>query len=546
VAISLRGRVIVVTGSTRGLGLALARAAAERGASVLVNGRSAEAVAASGLRGVVADVATPSGARALVDAALEAYGRIDALVCNAARSGARQTLAATAPDEVLALLADNLASALLPARELCARAPTASRVIVVSSEMVGDEIAGATPYAVAKAGLEGLVRALACEVEPEQVAVCALRLGPMQTEMTRALHDAETFAALPSVDGAVREILGAVVAPARRIHGRVLTREESGAAPRVKRALARAAEGARLYAYPQRELAALVAAIAAEHDVAPASVRVGAGSAALLGEALSASRCERVVASAPCWPGLAEACRARGLTLARVPLRFSGAAAAHDLAALVEAARDAQVLYLDTPNNPSGCALVEGDLARLDRALPPEVLLVLDEAYIDFAERPETLRAAHPIARLDRPAVVLRSLSKAHGLAGLRVGYALASPSFASALGALERPHAVSMPALVAARVALQERAHLARVVEDNRVERAAMLRFCDERGLLALRSEASFLLVRATWPADVERDAFAAEGLPPPERFGDHLQLPIESPEHNERVRDALRALHG
>ncbi|MDR3202224.1 MAG: aminotransferase class I/II-fold pyridoxal phosphate-dependent enzyme, partial [Bifidobacteriaceae bacterium] len=130
-------------------------------------------------------------------------------------------------------------------------------------------------------------------------------------------------------------------------------------------------------------------------------------------------------------------------------------AARHDFAALASAITDrTRVILLCSPNNPTGPAIRQGELADFLGAVPSDVLVVLDEAYVQFITDPEAAR----FEALDKDfpnLVSLRTFSKAYGLAGLRVGYAIARPRIAEAVRAASTPFGVNAAAQLAARVSL-------------------------------------------------------------------------------------------
>jgi gluconate 5-dehydrogenase len=185
---SLDGRTALVTGSARGLGLEMARGLAQAGARVLLNGRDPDALeqAVAGLRaeGLVAGAAAfdvtdhDAAARALAGA-----GPVDVLVNNVGQRDRRGTADVT-PAELSRLLDVDLVSAFglsrLVAADMVARS-AAGRIINVSSVLARLGRAGDIPYAVAKAGLEGMTRALAADLGPHAITVNAVAPGTMAT-----------------------------------------------------------------------------------------------------------------------------------------------------------------------------------------------------------------------------------------------------------------------------------------------------------------------------------------------------------------------------
>ena len=213
--------------------------------------------------------------------------------------------------------------------------------------------------------------------------------------------------------------------------------------------------------------------------------------------------------------------------------------------ALLAASRDAALVILTSPNNPTGDlvdrALVERLLARTD------ALVLVDEAYVEFA--PEGSSVVDLVARSPR-LMVLRTLSKAFGLAGLRVGYLVADPSVVGALGAVRQIYSVDVVAQAVALAAVETRSALAPVIEDIVSERERLI-----AGLAALPgvrtwpSAANFVLARVPRAAEVRRrlrdersvlvrDFSSAPGL------AECLRLTVGTPEENDALVCALSEL--
>lgn len=167
-----------------------------------------------------------------------------------------------------------------------------------------------------------------------------------------------------------------------------------------------------------------------------------------------------------------------------------------DLAAIAHAVTQrAKVIYLGNPNNPTGTMFTAQELDRFLDALPARVLVVLDEAYYDYVQRPDYSHSLDYV-RASRNILVLRTFSKVHGLAGLRVGYGMGHPDLIEALNRIRSPFNASRPAQAAALAALDDREHVARSVETNTGE---MKFVTEELTLLAVRyipSVGNFLLI--------------------------------------------------
>src|SRR6478672_8569885 len=249
----------------------------------------------------------------------------------------------------------------------------------------------------------------------------------------------------------------------------------------VIEAVSRAAKG--LNRYPDQHSRRLRRRIAERFDTDPARVAVGNGSCEIL-LAAAAALCEpgdEILFAWPAfsiYPHLAALSGAREI---RVPLADGYV---HDLDAMVaEVTAATQLVCVCNPNNPTGTHLVVKRIAEFCGRLPDHVTIALDEAYVEFQTDD------HPDAATDLLGefpnlVVLRTFSKAHGLAGLRCGYALCAPGFRAAIDAVRQPFSVNELAQVAAAEALAHGDDVASRVERTIVERLFVEEGVRELGL--------------------------------------------------------------
>ena len=185
--------------------------------------------------------------------------------------------------------------------------------------------------------------------------------------------------------------------------------------------------------------------------------------------------------------------RAVGGQLLSIPARDF----AHDLDAMAAALSPVvRVVFLANPNNPTGTSFGHAALARFLAACPATTLVVLDEAYCEYA----CGVAGYPDSRqlLDRHdnLIVVRTFSKAYGLAGLRVGYGVSSPAVAGLLNRVRQPFNVSTAAQAAAVAALADEGYMRDVVEKTNAGREALRAQLAARGLAVLPSAGNFLCV--------------------------------------------------
>jgi histidinol-phosphate aminotransferase len=260
--------------------------------------------------------------------------------------------------------------------------------------------------------------------------------------------------------------------------------------PAVIDAIARAAS--EINRYPDPEARVLRRAIADHHETEPGRIAVSNGSCEIL-LAAALALCEPGDEILFAWPSfsiypyLAPLCGAREI---RVPL---GEGYVHDLDAMLEEVTAAtQLLIVCNPNNPTGTHIPAARIGAFIESVPDRTTIILDEAYIEYQthDDPDTtvdLLAKHPNV------VLLRTFSKCHGLAGLRVGYALCSPMFRAAVDAVRQPFSVNSLAQVAASEAIRHQDDVANRVEHAIVERVFVEEKLRELGFDTADSHANF-----------------------------------------------------
>ncbi|TIT31032.1 MAG: histidinol-phosphate transaminase [Mesorhizobium sp.] len=221
-----------------------------------------------------------------------------------------------------------------------------------------------------------------------------------------------------------------------------------------------------------------------------------------------------------------------------------------NLDALIEAVRERpRMLLFSNPMNPAGSWLSGGDLSRLLDAVSDETLIVVDEAYAEYAEGDDYVSSLPCLSKRDQPWIVLRTFSKAFGLAGLRIGFGIVGdPQLRALLDRVRTPFNVNGVAQAAALAALADEEHLAKVVALARTERARVERFLAGKGLEVASSRGNFLFF------DCRQDATAfVEGLLrngvivkpwKQEGFDTYVRVSIGSPSENDHFMAALSHL--
>ncbi len=290
-----------------------------------------------------------------------------------------------------------------------------------------------------------------------------------------------------------------------------LASNEGAFGPLPASAAAYRSAATQLHRYPDGGATPLREALAARHGVPAEQVVVGNGADELirLCGAVALDAGDAAVVPWPSFPSYLSAAGVHGADALRVSLTDGHAL---DLDAVLSACRApspgggrSRVAFLANPNNPTGTLLARDEVRRFLDEMPPGVLCVLDEAYAEYAD-PEPQGPALVAAGHER-LCVLRTFSKAYGLAALRVGYAVASPAVAEALNRVRPIFNVNQPAQEAALAALGERDEVARRVGHVRAARETLKGHLDRAGLRAVASQANFLLAETP---DGEADALA------------------------------------
>jgi histidinol-phosphate aminotransferase len=266
-----------------------------------------------------------------------------------------------------------------------------------------------------------------------------------------------------------------------------------GPLPSVAKAIAEAA--AEINWYPDNTAEALTEAIARRYDVPPAHIALGCGSVGVAQQLLAAAAepgTEVVYAwrSFEAYPILVPL---TGATDVRVPLKDE----THDLAAMADAITPrTRVIFVCNPNNPTGTVVRSGEFAEFLGQVPPDCLVVLDEAYADYVRDPGVpngidLYRDHPNL------AVLRTFSKAHGLAGLRVGFLIGQEQIASAVRTTMLPFTVNSLAQTAAIASLAAEAELHERVDLAVKERVRVRDELLAQGWTVPPTEANFVWLR-------------------------------------------------
>ncbi|HBZ69291.1 MAG TPA: histidinol-phosphate transaminase [Deltaproteobacteria bacterium] len=218
----------------------------------------------------------------------------------------------------------------------------------------------------------------------------------------------------------------------------------------------------------------------------------------------------------------------------------------HDLGAIRTALSPrTRLVFVCNPNNPTGTSVGAAELDAFIEALPPHVVLAIDEAYSEFARRPDFPQTLEWIAR--RPGtIVLRTFSKIYGLAGLRVGYGAGDAELVGYLERARHPFNINIVAQAAAEAALDDVEHVAATRRNNAQGIEYLTRELRALGIEVWPTDANFLLARAGGRPTYERLLREGVIVRPLGGFGlqEHVRITIGLPEENERLVKALRRL--
>lgn len=601
----LKGKVVVISGSTQGVGLVVARSFSQRGARVVVNARRAEAVeeAVKNLRkaglevaGVHADVATQEGVAALFKGATDAFGTIDIVINNAAIAGPHCPIWEADADEIDDTVRINLTGPIL-----CTRAAIKwfldngkqGRIINLSSISTEAEYPKFAPYSTTKSALDAFTRFASADLPGGEVILTSIILPSVRTER-KAAADWASAELIPPAESVVPAFEFCATGPAHHLHGRsisaarfnampdaeaylasvastrqqilypeleidgksaardpralvLLDRAENqfGTSPKALEAIAKSLNEHAPSFYPDERFTRLRTALAAEHGLKPENFALGPGSWELIARTIQlfAKPGEEVISNGPGWFGFNVTCQRWGAAQKLVPLDRgeSGNRPSHNLEAISAAVTPrTRLIYLISPSNPEGVVLQHGEVREFLDSLPPELPVMIDEAYAEYADDPGMVNVAE-LVREGRNAVMgLRTFSKFHALAGMRVGYAMGQPDLVDLLRRSEQIFTLAHVAEVAAVAALEDTEHRARVHADACAARDEMQRRLSEMGIWHIPSQSSFIFAKAPKDFDAITVELAKAGIiVPPYRFhdGEMIMLPVGRAEQNDVI---------
>jgi histidinol-phosphate aminotransferase len=294
--------------------------------------------------------------------------------------------------------------------------------------------------------------------------------------------------------------------------------------------------------YPDGAAYELRAKLAKKHGVGMDEILLGAGSNELLDLAVR-TFCTpelHIVFAEPAFVVYRIAALACGVPFTAVPLT---AGLVHDLPAMAAAVTPrTRVMFVANPNNPTGTHVGRAAVEKLLRELPPEVIVVMDEAYLEYADAPDYPDSLE-LRGLRERLIVLRTFSKIYGLAAFRVGYAVGPRALIDYMNRVRAPFNVSTLGQAAAAAALDDQDHVDTSRALNQKERTRVTAALTTLGLTVAPSQANFVLVDVKRPARAVYDALLKKGVivRPFASLPTSLRVTIGTERENDRLLGAL-----
>ena len=295
--------------------------------------------------------------------------------------------------------------------------------------------------------------------------------------------------------------------------------------------------------YPDGGGFELRSALAAKHGTDPNCITLGNGSNDVLdmiARVFLAPGCESLF-SQHAFAVYPISSQAVGATLKVAAAKNYG----HDLEAMINLVGDnTRVVWVANPNNPTGTWLNNEELENFIAAIPQSVIVVVDEAYIEYVDEADYPDASQWLEKYPN-LIVTRTFSKAYGLASLRIGYGLSHPDIADLLNRVRQPFNANSMALSAAKAALEDQAFISRAVEVNLIGMKQLISGFKEMNLQYIPSVGNFITVDVEHPVAEVDAALLREGCicRPVANYGlpTHLRVSIGLEEENRRFLAAL-----
>jgi histidinol-phosphate aminotransferase len=352
-----------------------------------------------------------------------------------------------------------------------------------------------------------------------------------------ALKDLQVYQPGKPIEEVARELN----LPAENIIKLASNENPLGPSPAAVAAMRKVLDGINLY--PDGNSYYLKEKLAGKLRVDPANLILGNGSNEIIefvGHAVMGPGVE-VIVSQYCFLVFPLVTRIFHANLVTVPAKYFG----HDLGAILSAITPAtRVIFIANPNNPTGTAVAPEQLAKFISAVPSNVLLVIDEAYIEFLDKPFDsigFLTEHALSNL----LLMRTFSKIFGLAGLRIGYGIGCADLVAALEKVRQPFNINAIAQAGALAALEDQDHIANTRSNNAAGLRCFSQAFQKMGLEFVPSAANFILLRV---GDGQRvfEALQKDGIivRPMSAYQlvEWIRITVGTPEQNQRCLEALR----
>jgi histidinol-phosphate aminotransferase len=301
-----------------------------------------------------------------------------------------------------------------------------------------------------------------------------------------------------------------------------------------------------LWQYPEQSFFDLKRSLADANGLGPENVVVGHGTEVII-QLIPQLYCDpgdQVIVADLTYGRYGEAAKLMGAEVVTVPLRHFR----YDLEAVLAAVTGrTKVVWLCSPNNPTGSIVRRQETEALLEALPHRVAVVFDQAYREFVDDPGYADGLDYLKEGRENVLVLRTFSKAYGLAGMRLGYALVSERVCSLLDTIKEPFNLNRLSIVAGPAALGDTAWLDRCVGQTIAGREHLTTALTGLGLTVVPSQANFVLVDVGEDAEELWTRLLRRGVivRPATGWGldHHVRVTVGTPEQNERFLEALVA---
>ena len=319
-----------------------------------------------------------------------------------------------------------------------------------------------------------------------------------------------------------------------------------GCSPLAKKELMEIIEESQMY--PDAANFALKKKLGEKHGVNPNRIFCGTGSDSLIKVICNCfvEPGDECIVAEITFPRYDSCIKLMGGNTVRIPMKNNGL----DIEAMVDAINEkTKIIWFCNPNNPTGTVFSKKDFEKVLDRIPEHVLIIMDEAYIEYVTREDFPDSLEYIDRYPNM-LTLRTFSKAYGLASLRVGYGIASEELVGYFNRVIGPFDVNLYAQTAAVAALGDEEFLQKVYDENNKGKEYLYREFDKMGLEYAPSEANFVFVNINVPTEEVFDKLLRKGLiVRPGHLLDspgYLRVTIGTMEQNERFIKALREILG